>query len=188
MKLANLEKSRVAGFFYALLALNRHYQLLALTQEDFDFTNNTVKINKSYQRLRGEDYITSPKTPKSNRTIKMPKFLVAEIQEYMAMLYGYKKTDRIFQVTKSFLHHELDRGCKIAGVKRIRLHDLRHSHVSLLIDLGFSVVAIADRVGHESIEITFRYAHLFPSKQTEMADQLDIQKTEMEGFEIESEE
>ena len=82
LKLANLEKSRVAGFFYALLALNRHYQLLALTQEDFDFTNNTVKINKSYQRLRGEDYITSPKTPKSNRTIKMPKFLVAEIQEY----------------------------------------------------------------------------------------------------------
>lgn len=163
-------------------------ELLALTQEDFDFTNNTVKINKSYQRLRGEDYITSPKTPKSNRTIKMPKFLVAEMQEYMAMLYGYKKTDRIFQVTKSFLHHELDRGCKISGIKRIRLHDLRHSHVSLLIDLGFSVVAIADRVGHESIEITFRYAHLFPSKQTEMADQLDIQKTEMEGFEIESEE
>lgn len=163
-------------------------ELLALTQEDFDFTNNTVKINKSYQRLRGEDYITSPKTPKSNRTIKMPKFLVAEMQEYVAMLYGYKKTDRIFQVTKSFLHHELDRGCKITGIKRIRLHDLRHSHVSLLIDLGFSVVAIADRVGHESIEITFRYAHLFPSKQTEMADQLDIQKTEMEGFEIESEE
>ena len=91
-------------------------------------------------------------------------------------------------MTKSFLHHELDRGCKISGIKRIRLHDLRHSHVSLLIDLGFSVVAIADRVGHESIEITFRYAHLFPSKQTEMADQLDIQKTEMEGFEIESEE
>ena len=49
----------------------------------------------------------------------------------------------------------------------------RETHISLLIDMGFSAVAIADRVGHESIEITYRYAHLFPSKQTEMADRLD---------------
>ena len=56
---------------------------------------------------------------------------------------------------------------------RIRIHDLRHSHISLLIDMGFSAVAIADRVGHESIDITYQYAHLFPSKQTEMADRLD---------------
>ena len=68
---------------------------------------------------------------------------------------------------------EMDRGARAAGVKRIRIHDLRHSHISLLIDMGFSAVAIADRVGHESIEITYRYAHLFPSKQTEMADRLD---------------
>lgn len=52
------------------------------------------------------------------------------------------------------------------------MHDLRHSHVSLLIELGFSATAIADRVGHESIDITYRYAHLFPSKQNEMADTL----------------
>lgn len=81
------------------------------------------------------------------------------------MKYGLKKKDRIFTVTKSYLHHEMDRGAKTAGVKRIRIHDLRHSHISLLIDMGFSAVAIADRVGHESIEITYRYAHLFPSKQ-----------------------
>ena len=83
------------------------------------------------------------------------------------MLYGLKKKDRIFTVTKSYLHHEMDRGAKAAGVKRIRIHDLRHSHISLLIDMGFSAVAIADRVGHESIDITYQYAHLFPSKQTE---------------------
>lgn len=89
------------------------------------------------------------------------------------MQYGLKKKDRIFTVTKSYLHHEMDRGAKAAGVKRIRIHDLRHSHISLLIDIGFSAVAIADRVGHESIEITYRYAHLFPSKQKEMANRLD---------------
>ena len=59
------------------------------------------------------------------------------------------------------------------NIQRIRIHDLRHSHISLLIDMGFSAVAIADRVGHESIDITYQYAHLFPSKQTEMADRLD---------------
>ena len=68
----------------------------------------------------------------------------------------------------------MDRGSKEAGVKRIRIHDLRHSHVSLLIEMGFSALAIADRLGHESIEVTYRYAHLFPSKQTEMANKLDI--------------
>ena len=61
----------------------------------------------------------------------------------------------------------------MAGVKRIRIHDLRHSHISLLIDMA---LAIADRVGHESIDITYRYAHLFPTRQTEMADRLDMER------------
>ena len=104
-------------------------ELLALTMEDFDFEKNTVRINKSYQRLQGQDFITTPKTPKSNRTIKLPKFLSEEMQDYFAMLYDQEPTDRIFQVTKSFLHHEMDRGSKFAGVKKIRIHDLRHPYV-----------------------------------------------------------
>ena len=95
------------------------------------------------------------------------------MQEYLKQLYGVGKNDRIFEVTKSYLHHEMDRGSKQAGVKRIRIHDLRHSHISLLIDMGYSAVAIADRVGHESIDITYNYAHLFPSTQDDMADKLN---------------
>ena len=72
----------------------------------------------------------------------------------------------------------MDRGAKAAGVKRIRIHDLRHSHVSLLIEMGFSALAIADRVGHESVDITYKYAHLFPSKQQEMAQKLDMERKE----------
>ena len=71
----------------------------------------------------------------------------------------------------------MDRGCKETGVKRIRIHDLRHSHVSLLIEMGFSAVAIADRVGHESIDITYRYAHLFPTTQKEIANKLNIERS-----------
>ena len=151
----------------------REGELLALTPADFDFERGTVKISKTYQRIKGRDVITSPKTKKSNRTIQMPDFLCTEMKEFFGMQYGLKKKDRIFTINKGYLHREMERGAKAAGVKRIRIHDLRHSHISLLIDMGFSAVAIADRVGHESIEITYRYAHLFPSKQKEMASKLD---------------
>ena len=129
-------------------------EMLALTAEDFNFEKNTVSVTKSYQRLNRKDIITEPKTPKSKRVIQIPDFLSEEIQEYIKLFYEYTPTDRLFPVTKSYLHHEMTRGAKEQGIKRIRIHDLRHSHISLLIDMGFSAVAIADRVGHESIDIT----------------------------------
>ena len=150
----------------------REGELLALTPADFDFDKETVTISKSYQRLKGKDVITDPKTEKSNRTITMPDFLAAEMQEYIGSLYRIQSDDRIFPFTSSFLRHEMERVCKASGVKKIRIHDLRHSAISLLIDMGFSPLAIADRVGHEAIEITYNYAHLFPSKQQDMAKQL----------------
>ena len=151
----------------------REGELLALTPADFDFEKMTVSITKSYQRIDGRDIITDPKTPKSVRTIKMPDFLSDEIRDFIGQIYGIKQNDRLFPITKHYLKHEMERGSKAAGVKRIRIHDIRHSAISLLIEMGFSAVAIADRVGHESIDITYRYAHLFPSTQTEMADKLN---------------
>ena len=151
-------------------------ELLALTPADFNFEKRTVSINKSYQRLNKQDVITDPKTPKSNRVIQMPKFLCDEIQDYLKQLYGVQMDSRMFPISKSYLHREMDRGCKQTGVKRIRIHDLRHSHISLLIDMGFTALAIAERVGHESIDITYRYAHLFPTRQTEMANKLDMER------------
>ena len=77
-------------------------------------------------------------------------------------------------VSKRFLaHHEMERGLKVSGVKRILMHDMRHSRVSLLIEMGSSALAIAERMGHEAVDITYRYAHLFPTKQDEMAAALD---------------
>jgi integrase len=154
----------------------REGELLALTPGDFDFEKQTVSISKSYQRIKGQDVITDPKTAKSNRVIQMPAFLCEEMEDYIRSLYAVEPTDRIFAVTKSYLHREMDRGAKEAGVKRIRIHDLRHSHISLLIDMGFTALAIADRVGHESIDITYRYAHLFPTRQAEMADKLNMER------------
>ena len=154
----------------------REGELLALTPADFDFVKGTVTICKSYQRLHGQDLITTPKTEKSNRIVLLPQFLAEEMQDYLQTLRGIGPEDRLFPVSKGYLHREMDRGARGAGVKRIRVHDLRHSAVSLLIDMGFSATAIADRVGHESIDITYHYAHLFPSKQAEMADKLNAER------------
>ena len=107
----------------------REGELLALTPTDFDFEAGTVSINKSYQRLKGKDVITTPKTKKSNRVIKMPKFLCGEMEDYLKMFYSTGANERIFPVSKHYLHHEMDRGAKAAGVKRIRIHDLRHPYV-----------------------------------------------------------
>lgn len=156
----------------------REGELLALTPSDFDLEKGTVSITKSYQRIKGQDVIGPPKTEKGNRVIQMPDFLVDEIRDYLRMLYDVGLDDRMFTITKGFLHREMDRGSKEAGVKRIRIHDIRHSHVSLLIDMGFSAVAIADRVGHESIDITYRYAHMFPTTQNEIAAKLNMQRIE----------
>ena len=66
----------------------REGELLALTPADFDFEKKTLRINKSYQRLNGQDLITSPKTEKSNRVIKMPQFLADEMQDYLKQLWS----------------------------------------------------------------------------------------------------
>lgn len=151
----------------------REGELLALERRDVDLESRKLNINKSYQRLEGKDYITSPKTEKSNRVIELPEFLCRELEDYFGMLYKPESNTRLFMFSKSYLHHEMDRGAKAAGVKRIRIHDLRHSHVAHCIELGFSPVAIAERMGHEGINITYNYAHLYPSKQKALAEKLD---------------
>lgn len=156
----------------------REGELIALEVGDFDFKKKTLTINKSLQRINKEDVITDPKTDKGIRTIDLPDFLCDEVEDYIGMLYKADKDSRLFHISKSYLHHEMDRGCKASGVKRIRIHDLRHSHVAHLIELGFSPVDIADRMGHESMAVTLNYAHLYPSKGKAMADRLSEDRDE----------
>ena len=108
--------------FYAFEVLYwcgvREGELLALTPADFDFEKRTVSINKSYQRLNKQDVITTPKTPKSNRVIQMPQFLCDELQDYLKQLYGVEPDSRMFPISKSYLHREMDRGCKANGSEK----------------------------------------------------------------------
>lgn len=147
-------------------------ELLALTKEDFDFVNNSVTVSKSFQRLQGQDYITEPKTEMSNRIVYLPKPVMNTIELFIESRHGYETNDRLFDKTKSYFTHRLKNGRVKAGIKEIRVHDLRHSHVSLLFEMGFSPVDIASRMGHENINITMRYAHMMPTKQKDMAQSM----------------
>ena len=138
-------------------------ELLALTYYDVNLEEKTISINKSYQRLKGKDVITQPKTPKSIRVITMPDFLVEEFREYYSHLYGIMKKDRLFHFTKSYMEHNLISGIKKSGVKRIRLHDLRHSHASMLVDMGVpQIIALMilwyPLCGFQNLFFSFRYS------------------------------
>lgn len=160
-------------------------ELLALTENDFDRDNLTVSVNKSYTRLRKKDIISKPKTPKSKRLIALPEFLFDYLEEYLDCLYDYSSEDRLFEHTFYFLRHEMNRGTKHSGIKKIRLHDLRHSHASMLIELGVSPILVQERLGHEEIETTLQtYSHLYPNKQQDVAKQLD--KLNSSPFQVQS--
>ena len=104
-------------------------ELCALTPADVDLKNNTITINKTFQRINGRDVIWPPKTPKSNRVVTIPQTLANCLKDYMDKCYEIQPDERLFPYTKSFLNHEMLRGCKKSSVKRIRVHDLRHPYV-----------------------------------------------------------
>ena len=72
------------------------------------------------------------------------------------------------------LFEEIAKACKATGIKKIRIHDLRHSHASYLIHLGCSPLLISERLGHEKVQTTLNtYSHLYPNKQQELVDMME---------------
>lgn len=148
-------------------------ELLALTPQDIDHKEVLLKISKTYTRHNRHDYISTPKTRTSVRSVSMPDFLYRELISYIDE-YQIKKNERLIPHTTAFLKYHLNLGCKRSGVPCIRIHDIRHSHVSLLINQGFAAIAIAERVGHKHISTTLNvYAHLFPSRQELLVQALE---------------
>lgn len=149
-------------------------ELLALTASDVDLENRVIHITKSLQRIHRQDVITPPKTEKGTRDITIPIFLAKELEGYMERIYGCNSESRLFNVSKTVIYYPLRLYCDMANVPKIHPHDLRHSHVAHLIEKGVSPLAISERMGHESVNVTLGiYGHLYPNKQREIADLLD---------------
>lgn len=160
----------------------RESELLALTYEDIDFDNKIIHITKGYHRLNGKDVINAPKTTGSVRDVAIPDSLLDELREYTSKLYGIMKDERIFHFTKYFLTHEMERGAKNAGLRRIRVHDLRHSSASMLIEMGVPIMEVSKRLGHDRVSTTLNiYGHLYPNKQSEIASLLEKRIQENKG-------
>ena len=146
----------------------------ALTFEDFDFENNTVSISKNYVVAKGKVYIYDTKTQKSNRTIKIPKIVMNKIREYSFHIFGKNANTRLFDRSEMTYRDCLNRYSAKANVKKIRIHDLRHSHASLLINMGIPVKQISERLGHDDVTITLTtYAHMYKEKEEELISELD---------------
>lgn len=150
----------------------RKGELMALTLNDIDFNGNKITINKTY--YQAGDKTTTPKTHSSNRVIDIPEFLTEELREYVTHLYQPDPESRLFIRGEKYLRLALNSTAEKAGIKRIRVHDIRHSHASLLIDMGANPVLIAARLGHESADITLKiYSHLFPTRQADIVQKIN---------------
>lgn len=153
-------------------------EALALTSSDIDLEKATISVSKTYYRRNKTDYITSPKTESSNRKITIPKFLQGEIKEYLDRQYELAPDERIFPITDRAVQKKMKQKTEEAKLKPIRVHDLRHSHIALLIEKGLQPLVIAQRVGHDSVNTTMNiYGHLYPNKQKEVADLLNAEAT-----------
>lgn len=151
----------------------REGELLALTPSDIPEDEALIDINKNYAVVNGQAYFLTPKSEKSIRIVTIPQSLHDELIEYIRAM-NLEPDERIFYFQKEGLLSEFRRVTEKSGLPRIRIHDLRHSHASMLIDMGRSIKEIADRLGHESPQTTWDvYSHLYPGKDRELADELD---------------
>ena len=146
-------------------------ELQALTLADIDFAENKIHINKTLQQNTRN--IGTTKTENSVRTVVMPGIIMNELREYIGKLYDIQPNDRIYPYSRSLVTRGKDKAADKANVPRIRVHDLRHSHVSLLIELGFTPHLIAERIG-DTVQMVYNtYGHLYPTKHQEVADRLN---------------
>ncbi|MHC3597664.1 tyrosine-type recombinase/integrase [Streptococcus suis] len=162
-------------------------EALALTWQDIDFSSNTIHITKSIYVNKGISHISTTKTKAGTRRIIINKKLSQELQHWQQqqkyLLWQFTSdslTLQVFQsnpltITKNAVEKQYKKILeRDETLKKIRIHDFRHSHASLLINQGEDYLVVKERLGHASITTTIdTYSHLYPSKQKALADKLD---------------
>ncbi len=149
-------------------------ELIAVRLKNINFDRGHIEVVASAQYENSQYIFTKPKTKKSERIVTIPQFLNQMIQDHVKRYYFIDLEEQVFMTNKNRLSRGIAKYSEIASVKRIRVHDLRHSHASLLIEQGIQPNIVQDRLGHEKIETTLRtYSHLYPNKQYHLASFLD---------------
>jgi len=166
------DKAALTVLFYSGLRVG---ELLALTVADYDNKANTITVTKTLSRTATGYVIAPPKTPKSRRTVTIPCKASAVLNAYIATLYEPQPRDTIFiGLNGNHLAYVIKLAAAGADVKKIRVHDLRHSHASLLINNGANIKAVSERLGHDDIKTTLNtYGHLYKNQDNALAAMLD---------------
>lgn len=152
----------------------RKGELYGLQWQDYCPITKSIRVERNYQRLNGKAVIMPPKTEKSDRTILLPSQGYQPLEEYRDKSSRVCKKSFIFPWSKRKLEDEIRIACQQSGVKRIRIHDLRHSHASMLIHLNIDIAAISQRLGHSSISMTLNtYAHVYDDADRHIANTLE---------------
>lgn len=153
--------------FYAGLRIG---ELLALNAEDFDFKANTISITKSYNPTQRK--VMPTKTVSSVRSITMPQTVMNDVRFYIEHVEPVSSP--LFTIAQVTIRTHLNNIADKAGLKRIRLHDLRHSHASYLIHLGVPITTISRRLGHKNSSITLQvYSHMYKNADADLAKMLE---------------
>lgn len=171
-------------FAFLYLTGTRKGEALALTWQDINFDKKKVIISKSasVKTKTAAFKITAPKNFSSNREIYLPESLLELLKEYKAHCATYKnfrESCYLFGFNRPLppetVRRNFNNYCDTAGVKRIRIHDQRHSHASLLINKGQNILAVAQRLGHSDIEQTLNtYSHFMPEEQKKLLEAISI--------------
>ena len=187
-----VERSMSSPYYIAVvIAVStgmRRGEILALRWEDVDLESGQIMVSKSLQQTHGRALaVKGTKTgktrviPISGKTVQeLKRHRGAQAQNKLLLASDYQdnglvccRTDGSF-IVPDLLTNSFTRIVDRAGVNRVRFHDLRHTHVALLIAQGEHVKVISERLGHSSISITMdRYGHLFPSLNRSAADKFD---------------
>lgn len=174
-----IDQLRFNAFFSVLYWCGlRMGEALALTWNDIDFITKTIKIRKTYSK-HGR-IISTPKTSNSVRDVIVPNNCfnkLVMLHDYHSKIIGYNDDRFVFNFDKPLDENSIrlvkNNACNKAGVKQIRIHDFRHSHVSLLVNQGFNAFDIAKRLGHTVEMVNNVYGHWFTDAQQNMVDKLN---------------
>ena len=158
----------------------RKGELYGLQWIDFDSSAGVLDINKAYKRLKNGYELTTLKNENSYRIISLPEFLVKDLGKYKKYKkkqnINFKETDLVFTWSKRRLEDAMREGERLGRVKRIRVHDLRHSHATLCLDSSINIVAISKRLGHINVSTTVNmYGHMRDEHNKQLIDWLDNQ-------------
>ena len=160
----------------------RKGEMIALTWNDIDFDNKRLTINKTFcNKVEGCTYmITDPKTKNSVRTIDIDDELIELLYQHYqeeSKIYNFSLNMFIFgnikYLSPTTLARWLDKYITKANVKKITPHGFRHSHVSLLINLGCDSRDVAERIGDTIRLVEETYYHMFPSKRSQTVNAIN---------------